>query len=64
MIEARRGGHDDGAGSCQLKHVLQVDSGQRRFAHDQQQLPALLEHHVRGALDQGAAGTGGDGSLC
>src|ERR1700716_1163383 len=51
-IEAGRGRKDDRAGAGKLEHVLEVDRGKRRLTWNEHQRPALLEHHVGGALDQ------------
>jgi hypothetical protein len=61
VVEAGRGRNDDGPGLGDRHQVPQVDQGERRLARHQDELPPLLEGHVRGALDEGPAGAGGDG---
>ena len=52
VVEAGQRGEDDSAHLRHRCHVAQVRQVERRLAHHQHQLAALLEHHVGRARDQ------------
>ena len=60
VIERRHRRHDRHAHAGELEHVLEMHLGERGLAHDQHQAPALLEHHVGGAVDEVLAVAVGD----
>ncbi len=65
MIETGGCGHDGHPEPCQFQHVLQMDRREGGFAGHQDQLAALLDHHIRCPLQQvvrGAVGNGRDGA--
>src|SRR6266550_1405505 len=51
-VEARRRRKDHRAGAGKLEHVFEMNRRKRCLAWNEHQRPALLEHHVGGALDQ------------
>src|SRR6267142_6334575 len=60
VIKRRHRGHDDGSGGLRAHHVLQVNAAERRVSNAEDELAALLEHHVGGARDQVIARAVGD----
>ena len=60
-IKPRRGRQNHHAQLSQRQHVFQVDSRQRRFTRDDNQLALLLQHHIGGTLNQVVAGTVSNG---
>ena len=61
IVERRHRRQDHRAHPRQLQHVLQMDFVQRRLAHQQHQLAALLQDHVGRAVDQVVALAARDG---
>jgi hypothetical protein len=52
MIETRAGRNYVGAGSGQSQHILEMNCVVRRFAGDDNQLPAFFQSHVCSAVNQ------------
>jgi len=52
IVKRRHRWKNHRAHARELQHVLQMDVVQRRFAHHQYQLAALLENHIRGTMHQ------------
>src|SRR5258706_5511210 len=52
IVERGDRGDDHRAHPRELKHVLEMNVVEWRLANDQGQLAALLEHYIRGAMNQ------------
>src|SRR5438874_218898 len=59
-VKTGRGGEDDRARARHAEHVLDMNFRERRLARDENELAALLEAHVRRALDQVRRGARGE----
>src|SRR5207245_3269716 len=61
VVEGGDGGRDHHAHPGQLQHVLEVDLAEGRLAHGEDEPAALLEDHVRGAVNEVVRVAVGDG---
>src|SRR5262245_38270714 len=52
IVEGRHRRQHGDTHARELEHVLEMDLGEWRLAHDQHQLAALLEDHIGGAMYQ------------
>ena len=62
VIEPRARRNDMRAGPCESQHVFQMDSVVGRLARDEDELAALLQANVGGAVNEICAASGRDGS--